>query len=118
MSASIDVVIYLKKMYERGMLIITSVQRRSQVGVLDPQINSLNYLNNIQAKAECARAGIPEALMLTKKGLVAEYKGDNSFVVKDGRIIGPGTPGPVTMKVACAFRKYARGHSAPINGGN
>jgi branched-subunit amino acid aminotransferase/4-amino-4-deoxychorismate lyase len=67
-------------------------------------------LNNIQTKAESARAGVPEALMLTKEGLVAEYRGNNSFVVKDGRIIGPRTLGSVTMKVARAFPKYARGH--------
>ncbi len=174
--------IYPEEMYAQGMPIITSVQRRNRAGVLDPQIKSLNYLNNILAKAEAARAGVPEALMLTEEGLVAECTGDNIFVVKDGRIttppvhvgildgitrretirlaremgldvseapftlfnvytadecfltgtaaeivpvssvdgriVGPGTPGSVTTKVAGAFRNYARAHGTPIDGGH
>lgn len=174
--------IYPAEMYAQGMPIITSVQRRNRAGVLDPQIKSLNYLNNILAKAEAARAGVPEALMLTEEGLVAECTGDNIFLVKegrittppvhvgildgitrretirlarrmgvdvseapftlfnvytadecfltgtaaeivpvrsvDGRIVGPGTPGPVTTKVAGAFRDHARAHGTPIDGGH
>jgi branched-chain amino acid aminotransferase len=47
-------------------------------------IKSLNYLNNILAKADANQAGCLEALMLNDQGYVAECTGDNIFIrVKD-----------------------------------
>jgi len=40
----------------------------------------LNYLNNVLAKIECIRAGVPECVMLNRNGLVAECSGDNVFI--------------------------------------
>jgi len=81
--------LYPREVYEKGMSIITSVQRRNRASILDPQIKSLNYLNNILAKIEALRAGVPEALMLTDSGIVAECSGDNIFIVKDGVVATP-----------------------------
>jgi branched-chain amino acid aminotransferase len=52
---------------------------------LNPNIKSLNYLNNILAKIEAGVSGAREAIMLSLEGYVAECTGDNIFFVK-----GPG----------------------------
>ena len=76
--------LYPPELYEEGMECITVATRRSQPDALNPQIKSLNYLNNIMAKIECIRAGVPECIMLNSRGLVAECSADNIFVyVKD-----------------------------------
>lgn len=81
--------IYPPEMYERGMPIITAARRRNRSSCLDPQIKSLNYLNNIMARIEADQAGVPEALMLTEEGLAAECTGDNIFIVRDGELATP-----------------------------
>ncbi len=81
--------LYDPAIYETGMPLITAVQRRIKPTVIDPQIKSLNYLNNILAKIEAVRAGVPEALMLTDDGIVAECTGENVFIVKEGVLITP-----------------------------
>jgi len=83
------IAIYPKEMYSKGMPIITAVQRRNRATILEPQIKSLNYLNNILAKIEAEQAGVPEALMLTEEGIVAECTGDNIFIVTRGVLTTP-----------------------------
>lgn len=78
--------LYPRELYEKGMEIITATQRRNKATIVDPQIKSLNYLNNILAKIEAKQAGAPEALMLTHDGIVAECTGDNIFIAKEGII--------------------------------
>jgi branched-chain amino acid aminotransferase len=56
---------------------------------VNPQIKSLNYLNNILAKIEALNAGCDEAIMLDSLGYVAECTGDNIFIVKDNSLITP-----------------------------
>lgn len=84
-----SITLYPDEMYIKGMPIITAVQRRNKSTIVDPQIKSLNYLNNILAKIEANRAGVPEALMLNHDGVVAECTGDNIFIVKDNVIYTP-----------------------------
>lgn len=84
-----SITLYPEEMYTKGMPIITSVQRRNKATIVDPQVKSLNYLNNILAKIEANRAGVPEALMLNHDGIVAECTGDNIFIVKDNVIYTP-----------------------------
>ena len=104
-----DITMYPEEMYEKGMPIITSVQRRNKATIVDPQIKSLNYLNNILAKMEANRAGVPEALMLNHDGVVAEATGDNIFIIKDGVIYTPpiyiGILGGITRKTAMEVAK-------------
>ncbi len=83
------ITLYPKEMYETGMPVITASQRRNNATIIDPQVKSLNYLNNILAKIEANRAGVPEAIMLTQMGIVAECTGDNIFIIKDGVIYTP-----------------------------
>ncbi len=73
--------LYPAEVYEEGMECITVATRRSRPDVLNPAIKSLNYLNNILAKIECIRAGVPECIMLNDAGLVCECSGDNIFIV-------------------------------------
>ena len=80
---------YPPEMYKKGMKAITASTRRNMPGVLDPQIKSLNYLNNILAKIEANHAGASEAIMLNQNGLVTECTGDNIFIVKDGVLMTP-----------------------------
>jgi branched-chain amino acid aminotransferase len=56
---------------------------------LDPRIKSLNYLNNILAKIEARKAGVPEAVMLNLSGRVAECTADNIFIMRDGKLKTP-----------------------------
>ena len=56
---------------------------------LDPRIKSCNYLNNILAKIEAKRAGVPEAIMLNLNGRVAECTADNIFITKNGHLLTP-----------------------------
>ncbi len=83
------IALYPEESYRTGLKVITAVQRRNKATIIDPQIKSLNYLNNILARAEADRSGRSEALMLTEDGLVAECTGDNIFIVKDNEIWTP-----------------------------
>ena len=81
--------LYPPELYEEGMKIIVADRPRIPRECLDPQIKSLNYLNNILAKIEAIDAGVLEALMLNIDGWVSECTGDNIFVVKNGQLSTP-----------------------------
>ena len=81
--------LYPAEFYENGISLITASTRRIPMQCLDPRIKSLNYLNNILAKIEAKKAGVPEAVMLNVRGRVAECTADNIFVVKNSQL---GTP--------------------------
>jgi len=81
--------LYPEKLYKEGMEIITVSTTRNAHEALNPQIKSLNYLNNIMAKIEGTNAGYEEALMLNDAGYVAECTGDNIFIVKKGELYTP-----------------------------
>ena len=83
--------LYPQELYDNGMEVVTIPTRRNVPDALNPKIKSLNYLNNILAKIEAARAGVMEALMLNTEGYVCECTGDNIFIVKNGRVITPPT---------------------------
>ncbi len=53
--------LYPPELYEEGMKIIVADRPRIPRECLDPQIKSLNYLNNILAKIEAIDAGVLEA---------------------------------------------------------
>jgi len=84
-----QVALYSDEAYRRGLKVITSHLRRNKAAILDPQIKSLNYLNNILASIEAHRYGADEALMLNEEGVVTECTGDNVFLVKNGVILTP-----------------------------
>lgn len=83
------IALYPEETYEKGLKIITSTYRRNSIQTLDPQIKSLNYLNNILAKIEAVKAGYSEALLLNLEGYVVECTGDNIFIVSNGTLFTP-----------------------------
>lgn len=85
------IALYPPEFYESGLSVITSSVRRNIPEALNPSIKSLNYLNNVLAKAEASRQNAPEAIMLNREGLVAECTGDNIFVIKNNTLITPPT---------------------------
>lgn len=166
------IALYPQELYKRGMEIVTVPTVRNLPEAVNPQIKSLNYLNNILAKIEAVNCGCEEAIMLDALGYVAECTGDNIFIVRkkhlytppqcmgslrgitrdavldiakknkisahehvitrhevyisdecfltgtaaeiipvvkvDGRIIGDGKPGPMTMKLLAEFKKLTK----------
>ncbi|MFN0118690.1 MAG: branched-chain-amino-acid transaminase [Elusimicrobiota bacterium] len=81
--------LFPKECYENGLSAIIAKTMRNIPQALDPRIKSMNYLNNIQAKIEAVRAGVPEAVMLNNQGNVSECTGDNIFIVKGNTITTP-----------------------------
>jgi branched-chain amino acid aminotransferase len=103
--------IYPEELYRSGIPIITSSVRRVPGICLDPRIKSLNYMNNILAKVEARRAGVPEALMLNYHGHVAECTADNIFMIKGGTLLTPdmmqGALGGITRGVVLEIARAA-----------
>jgi branched-chain amino acid aminotransferase len=85
------IALYPQELYEKGLSVITSSIRRNIPEALNPCIKSLNYLNNVLAKAEATRVNAPEAVMLNREGYVAECTGDNIFILKENALITPPT---------------------------
>lgn len=83
------IALYPEKYYKQGLEIITVPTVRNLPEALNPQIKSLNYLNNILAKIEAVNCGYDEAIMLDSLGYVAECTGDNIFIVKRGQLYTP-----------------------------
>jgi branched-chain amino acid aminotransferase len=81
--------LYPQSLYNKGLAIVTVATSRNVPEALNPQIKSLNYLNNILAKIEATTAGFEEALMLSSQGTVAECTGENVFIMKNGMLITP-----------------------------
>lgn len=83
------IALYPQEIYHKGLKIVTVPTIRNLPEALNPQIKSLNYLNNILAKIEAANSGCDEAIMLDSLGYVAECTGDNIFIVKDNHLYTP-----------------------------
>ncbi|MDD4939156.1 MAG: branched-chain-amino-acid transaminase [Candidatus Omnitrophica bacterium] len=83
------IALYPERFYKNGLEIVTVPTVRNLPEALNPQIKSLNYLNNILAKIEATAAGCEEAIMLDSLGYVAECTGDNIFIVKSSHLYTP-----------------------------
>lgn len=81
--------LYPEKFYKEGLSIITVPTRRNIPEAINPQLKSLNYLNNVLAKIEAINAGAEEAVMLNQDGFVAECTGDNIFICRGQKLITP-----------------------------
>lgn len=82
--------LYPAEVYERGLHCVISSISRNHVNALNPRIKSLNYLNNVLAKAEAQATGADEAIMLGIDGHVCECTGDNIFIIRRGELLTPG----------------------------
>ncbi len=76
-------------LYEHGISLMTASTRRNPAEALNPQIKSLNFLNNILAKREALAAGTYDALMLNTRGELAECTISNVFFVLDQQLCTP-----------------------------
>lgn len=72
-----------------GVRLVTASRRRPDPDVLDPRVKSLNYLNNVLNKHEAKRCGADEALVLNRRGQVAEASAANVFVRRGSRLFTP-----------------------------
>ena len=81
--------LYPGELYEKGMEVVTVSTRKNIHQALNPNIKSLNYLNQILGRLEVNRMGAPEGIMLTHDGYVAEATADNVFSVAKGTLITP-----------------------------
>lgn len=85
------IALYPEDKYAKGLRCTIASTRRNRPDCLNPQIKTLNYLNNIMAKIEAIQSGVDEAIMLNEAGCVAEGAADNIWVVQDGRLCTPPT---------------------------
>jgi branched-chain amino acid aminotransferase len=74
-----------------GISLASVSVRRPDPDMLDPRVKSLNYINNIMAKMEAKQRGADEALVLNRRGTIAEASGANVFCVKDQTLYTPPT---------------------------
>jgi branched-chain amino acid aminotransferase len=74
--------LYPPEKYETGieLAVARAVRRPGQV-IIDPNIKSCNYLNNILGLLETMDKGKLETMMITARGVVAEATADNIFLV-------------------------------------
>ena len=84
-----DISLYPEELYKEGMKIITVATLQCNSNALNPQLKSLNYLNNIMAKIEAANAGYNEAIMMDQNGFITECTGDNIFIIKGEVLLTP-----------------------------
>ena len=74
--------------YDRsGLRLVTSSLRRFDPDTLDPRIHHANLLQSILAKIEANAAGTDDALMLDRRGFIAETNATNFFVVAGGAVM-------------------------------
>jgi len=73
----------------QGLRLVTASRRRPDPDVLDPRVKSLNYLNNVLNKHEAKSRGGDEALVLNRRGQVAEASAANVFVRRGMRLFTP-----------------------------
>ncbi len=80
---------YPRAYYEGGIKLIIASVRRNSKDALNPQIKSLNFLNNILAKIEAKKADVEESIMLNSEGYLTEGTVSNIFFVKNEILCTP-----------------------------
>ncbi len=80
---------YSSSQYADGVSLVIVGIRRNSIDALPPNIKSLNFLNNILAKAEATRKGAFDGIMLNQAGNLTEATTSNVFLVKNGKLFTP-----------------------------
>ena len=83
------IALYPAELYEKGLELMTCPTVRNHPEALNPQLKTLNYLNNILARIEATNAGFNEAILLNAQGYVTECTGENIFYVSGRRLVTP-----------------------------
>ena len=74
-----------------GIRLATSSVRRFPPDCLDPKIHSANLIQSILAKIEANAAGADDALMLDRRGFVAETNATHVFIVDEAGVVNTST---------------------------
>jgi branched-chain amino acid aminotransferase len=77
------------RLYETGVTVMIASTRRNLPSALSPQIKTINFLNNIQAKREAIAAGAFDSVLLNWEEHLTECTVSNMFIVTDGRLRTP-----------------------------
>ncbi len=80
---------YPEEYYRKGVKIAIAETRRNYRKAINPQIKSLNFLNNVLAKIEAKKHGAYEAVMLNYRGHIAECTVSNIFFVSNNVLCTP-----------------------------
>jgi branched-chain amino acid aminotransferase len=80
---------YPTSFYENGISLIIPETKRNLKEAINPQIKSLNFLNNILAKIEAKKRGAYEVIMLNVHGKLTEGTICNVFLFKDDILCTP-----------------------------
>ncbi len=83
------IILYPKEYYDKGLVLATVPTIRNHPEALNPQLKTLNYLNNILAKIEATNAGVDEAILLNAQGYVTECTGENIFFIRAKTVYTP-----------------------------
>ena len=86
-----ELTMFADSIRRQGLRLITSAYRRPSLDMLDSQVKSLNYLNNVLAKREAKLRNYDDALLLNSNGTIAEASGANLFVLRNGILMTPPT---------------------------
>jgi len=71
---------------QAGIRLITSGVRRPDPDCLDPKIHHNNLICSILAKIQANAAGVDDAIMLDRRGFVAETNATHLFLVRQGEV--------------------------------
>lgn len=80
---------YPTSYYKKGISMVIAQTRRNLKEAIDPQIKSLNFLNNVLAKIEAKKAGAYEAIMLNAEGYLTEGTISNLFFCRNSKLYTP-----------------------------
>lgn len=80
---------YPEAYYKHGISLMIAETRRNLREAINPQIKSLNFLNNVLAKIEAKKQGAYEAIMLNENAFLAEGTISNIFFYKGGSLCTP-----------------------------
>jgi branched-chain amino acid aminotransferase len=94
-----------------GITLITSSVRRFPPDCLDPKIHHCNLIQSILAKIEANRAGADDAIMLDRRGFVAETNATHLFLVSRGVVATPFTHACPEGITRAAVLELCRGNS-------
>jgi branched-chain amino acid aminotransferase len=80
---------YPKAFYANGIRVIIAKTKRNLRDAINPQIKSLNFLNNILAKIEAKKEDAYEAIMVNGSGYLTEGTISNVFFYRDETLCTP-----------------------------
>jgi branched-chain amino acid aminotransferase len=102
-----------REAYRTGISAALVTVDKAGGGLVDPEIKTGNYLNNIIALRQAIAAGADDAILCTSAGEVAEAATSNVFLVADGTVRTPhlrtGLLPGITRQVVCELA-LAAGH--------